>query len=230
MTNTTESFFQSNRGIMSETELEKVSQTRILLVGLGGLGGHLANSLTRLGIHSIVLVDDDRFSSSNLNRQLFSSTENLGEYKTDVVLRELKKINPDIELVAYHLPVQDIEVSVFDTVDLIIDAVDEIKTKLFLETMGKEHHKPLLHGAIGGWYGQMGISLPGSNLIHDFYGGAGKGLEKALGSPTFIPPIIANMMVAEMIKFLLGRSPNLANQMMMADLLNHEMRIVSKAR
>ena len=84
MTQIMESLFKGNRGILSETELEKVSQTRILLVGLGGLGGHLVNSLARLGVRSLMLVDYDRFSPTNLNRQLFSSTETLGKYKADV--------------------------------------------------------------------------------------------------------------------------------------------------
>jgi len=230
MNNITENLFQGNRGIMSDAELEKVSKTRILLVGLGGLGGHLANSLTRLGIHAIALVDDDRFSVSNLNRQLFSSTETLGKYKTEAVSKELMKINPEIELTSYPIRIQEIDTAVFGKIDLIIDAVDDIKTKLYLEAVGKKHRIPLLHGAIGGWYGQIGLSLPGSNLLSDFYGDAPRGLEKALGSPTFIPPVIANLMIAEMIKFLCGRFPNLANQLMMVDVLNHDSRVVFKAR
>ena len=221
-------FLRCNRGIMSDIELEKIAGSRILLVGLGGLGGHIANSLVRLGVRSIAVVDFDHFTVPNLNRQLFSSLENIGKHKVDVIIENLVGINPKSEIIAYHVPVQEIDVSAFDETDMIIDAVDTIETKLWLEKVAQAHNKPLLHGAIGGWYGQVGISLPNSNLLHNFYQGANDGLERTLRCPTFVPPIIANIMVAEMVKYLLGRSPNLANQIMMVDMLHNDSRIVMK--
>ncbi len=220
--------FVQNAGIMSDMEMEKVASTRVLLVGLGGLGGFVASSLARLGVRSLVLVDYDRFSTSNLNRQLFSSIDTLGKPKVDVLVSELKKINPDMEITAFFDTVHNLKSSVFENVALIIDAVDQIQTKLFLETIGEKHHKPLLHGAVGGWYGQVGISLPGSHLLHDFYGLSPEGLEKTMGSPTFIPPIIANLMVAEFIKYITHRPGVLANQILMVDTLNNNEKIVFK--
>lgn len=213
---------------MSESEMEKVASTRILLVGLGGLGGFVANSLARLGVKSLVLVDYDRFSTSNLNRQLFSSVDTLGKSKVDVLVGELKKVNPDIEITAFLDSVYNLDASVYEKVGMIIDAVDEIKTKLYLETVCEKHHLPLLHGAVGGWYGQLGISLPASHLLHDFYGASKEGLEKTMGAPTFIPPIIANLMIAEFIKYFTHRTGVLSNQILMVDTLNHSEKIVFK--
>jgi molybdopterin-synthase adenylyltransferase len=218
--------FEKNTGIMTMAEMEKIAQTRVLLVGLGGLGGFVASSLARLGVRSLVLVDYDRFSSSNLNRQLYSSVDTLGKSKVDVLVGELKKINPDIEITAFLDSVYNLDASVYEKVGLIIDAVDEIKTKLFLENVGEKHRKPLLHGAVGGWYGQVGISLPGSQLLHDFYGNFSEGLEKTMGAPTFIPPIIANLMIAELIKFVNHRPATLTNKIMMVDTLNNVEKIV----
>jgi len=218
--------FEKNTGIMTIAEMEKIAQTRVLLVGLGGLGGFVASSLARLGVRSLVLVDYDRFSSSNLNRQLYSSVDTLGKSKVDVLVGELKKINPDIEITAFLDSVYNLDASVYEKVGLIIDAVDEIKTKLFLENVSEKHHKPLLHGAVGGWYGQVGISLPGSLLLHDFYGSFSEGLEKTMGAPTFIPPIIANLMIAELIKYVNHRPGTLTNKIMMVDTLNNVEEIV----
>lgn len=218
--------FEKNTGIMTMAEMEKIAQTRVLLVGLGGLGGFVASSLARLGVKSLVLVDYDRFSPSNLNRQLYASVDTLGKSKVDVLVGELKKINPDIEITAFLDSVYNLDASVYEKVGLIIDAVDEIKTKLFLETISEKHHNPLLHGAVGGWYGQVGISLPGSSLLHDFYGIVSEGLEKTMGAPTFIPPIVANLMVAEMIKFVNRRPGVLTNKIMMVDTLNNVEKIV----
>ncbi len=228
MTFPSDNRFEKNTGIMTLAEMEKIAQTRVLLVGLGGLGGFVASSLARLGVRSLVLVDYDRFSTSNLNRQLYASLDTLGKSKVDVLVGELKKINPDIEITAFLDSVYNLDASVYEKVGLIIDAVDEIKTKLFLETIGEKHHKPLLHGAVGGWYGQVGISLPGSHLLQDFYGSSSDGLEKSLGAPTFIPPIIANLMIAELIKFIAHRPGVLTNKIMMVDTLNNVEKIVFK--
>lgn len=220
--------YEKNKGIMNEEEMEKIAQTRVLLVGLGGLGGFVASSLARLGVRSVVLVDYDRFSTSNLNRQLYSSVDTLGKSKVDVLVTELKKINPDIGITAFLDSVYNLDDAVFEKVGIVIDAVDEIKTKLFLETLSEKHHKPLLHGAVGGWYGQVGVSLPGSHLLHDFYGASVQGLEKTMGAPTFIPPIIANLMVAEFIKYVAPRPGVLTNQILMVDTLNNSESIVFK--
>ncbi len=218
--------FQENFGIMSLEEWKKIANTKVLLVGLGGLGGHIANSLARIGVKSLVLVDYDRFDISNLNRQLFSSLAVVGRYKATVLVEELKKINSDIRITSYETPAQELNDSVFDDVDIIIDAVDDIQSKLFLESLGSSHHKPLLHGAVGGWYGQIGIALPGSNLLKELYANSEVGLEQTLKSPTFTPAVVANMMVGELIKYVLGNKNALANKIMMIDLLNNECRIV----
>jgi molybdopterin/thiamine biosynthesis adenylyltransferase len=220
--------FENNLGIMSPDEWEKLAQTRILLVGLGGLGGHIAASLVRLGIRSMILVDFDRFELSNLNRQLFSSHATIGKFKTDVVQEELKKMNPGLELAVHRIPVEKLDPPVFDAVDLIIDAVDGIPTRLFLQNIATMHQKPLLHGAVGGWYGQIGLLLPGTSLLSEMYQDASEGIGSSLGSPTFTPAVVANLMVAEFVKYSLGRPQALVNQIMTIDLLNHEYRVVCR--
>jgi len=64
---------EKNFGIFSPAELSKIAKTRVLIVGLGGIGGYLANALARLGVRQLTLVDFDKFKVTNLNRQLFSS-------------------------------------------------------------------------------------------------------------------------------------------------------------
>jgi molybdopterin/thiamine biosynthesis adenylyltransferase len=220
--------YVANLGIMTPVEWERLAKTRVLLVGLGGLGGHLANSLVRLGIRSLTLVDFDRFDESNLNRQLFSTPDAIGRFKADVLCEELKKINSNLELKKNCVMVQEVDSAIFETTDVIIDAVDDIKTKLYLETMGKNHLKPVLHGAVGGWYGQVGILTPGSNLLSQIYQDATAGIEQIQGSPTFTPAVVANMMAGELVKYILRRSEALIDQILMIDLLHHEYRIVCR--
>jgi tRNA A37 threonylcarbamoyladenosine dehydratase len=75
--------YWNNLGIMSSMELDAIQNKKIMIVGLGGLGGHVADSLVRLGVSRIMLVDFDVFEVSNLNRQLYSTHENIGEYKVN---------------------------------------------------------------------------------------------------------------------------------------------------
>lgn len=220
--------FERNLGIMSESEWVSLSNSKVLIVGLGGLGGHIADSLVRLGVRSIILVDYDRFDPTNLNRQLYSSTETIGKFKVDVIFEAMGKLNPEVELSKYCLRVQDLDPVVFECVDIIIDAVDDIETKLFLEKTASRYQKPLLHGAVGGWYGQIGLLMPGSFLLKGLYEDASVGAERWLGSPTFTPAVVANMMVSEWVKYVLHRPEVLIDQIMMIDLLHHQYRVVIK--
>ena len=220
--------FSKNLGILSEKEWLALSKTKILIIGLGGLGGYLANSLIRLGIRELILIDPDQFSSSNLNRQLFSSHDSIGKFKVEVVKSELLKISSNLDIEIHKDCVQNLDVNTFDKIDIIVDCVDDIPTKLFLEEKASIHLKPLLHGAIGGWYGQIGIALPGSNLLHEMYGNQDSGLETSLRSPTFMPAVVANLMVSELVKFFLNKTEVLRNQIMMIDVLNHEYKVIYK--
>jgi len=214
--------FQENEGILSKEDSNALKKTKVLLVGVGGLGGYIANSLVRLGVHTLVMVDFDTFDVSNLNRQLFSTQKNIGREKVDIVKDELKDVNLFTKIVSLNCRVESLDRDVYNQIDLIIDAVDNIPTKLYIETIASTYKKPLLHGAVGGWYGQYGIILPESNLLHQLYENHAHGLEKTLKSPTFTPGVIANCMVSEFVKYITNKQGVLINQLMMIDLLHNE--------
>ncbi|MBU1141197.1 MAG: ThiF family adenylyltransferase [Firmicutes bacterium] len=218
--------FQDNLGILSIKDYNQIKKSHILLVGLGGLGGYIAHGLVRLGVESLILVDFDIFQLSNLNRQLFSNHLNLNLNKTAVIKQALLEINPNVKITIYTQKIETIDIEVFRDIDIIIDGVDDIFVKCYLEKLGVALNKPLLHGAIGGWYGQLGFIMPGSNLLSELYGKNHHGIEKTLKSPTFTPAIVANMMIGEFVKFVIGDSHTLINQIMMIDLLNHDYQIV----
>ena len=92
-----------------------------MIVGLGGLGGHLADNLVRLGVSKLMLVDFDVFEVSNLNRQLYSTQHNIGDYKVHVLREQLQKINQDCL----------IEVSIEKIEDLLIENLrDALKSPI----------------------------------------------------------------------------------------------------
>jgi molybdopterin/thiamine biosynthesis adenylyltransferase len=111
-------------------------------------------------------------------------------------------------------------------VDLIFDCLDAIPSRLNLQEVGERLNIPIIHGAIGGWYGQVAIVWPGSKLLSNVYGTRQEGIEKTLGNPPFTPPFIASLMVSEGIKVLLGKKER-ENTLFFADLLNNQWHRVS---
>ncbi len=220
--------FEPILGILSPEQFARIEATTVLLVGLGGLGGHVANGLVRLGVKRLFLVDDDVFEEKNLNRQLFATHDTIGHYKVDAVKQALLSVNPDAELFVFRKRIEQIESSVIAGSDLIVDGVDDIKTKCLIEAMAKAHGKPLLHGAIGGWYGQLGLILPGADLLKMLYGDQEAGLEKVLKCPTFTPAVVANLMVSEFVKFVTDQKGVLRNRILSVDVLNHSYDILLK--
>jgi len=220
--------YSRNMGIMSNDELQKFVSTKALIVGVGGLGGYIASSLARIGVSSIVIVDFDSFDESNLNRQLYASFKTLNESKVEVVKKGLLDINPKIEITALHMKFDEsFDHANFKDVDIVFDAVDNIKSKVLLERFCTDLNIPLIHGAIAGWYGQIGIIMPGSNILNKLYKDSDHGIESELMSPTFTPAIIGNMMISEFVKYTLKKEA-LINQILYVDLLTHEYRIMYK--
>ena len=218
--------YSRNMGIMNHEEFVTIKNTRVLIVGIGGLGGHVAVSLVRLGVENLTFVDFDIFEISNLNRQLFSSTLTLDKSKVAVAKEKLLEINPDVNITTITSKYdKDIDPSLYDEIDIVFDAVDNIETKLIMEDHCTKYNKPLIHGAIGGWYGQLGIIMPNAYILKAIYQDKTKGLEDTLKSPTFTPGIVANLMVSEFIKFITNKNA-LVNKILQIDILNHEYRII----
>ena len=90
-----------NIGLVKLREQEKLRNTPIAVLGVGGLGGSLAEQLIRSGCEQIIICDNDKFEESNLNRQL-CTRKDIGKYKIDVIEQYLKEINPDIGLRKYY--------------------------------------------------------------------------------------------------------------------------------
>ncbi len=220
--------YSRNMGIMNDSELKKFIFTKVLVVGVGGLGGYIASSLARIGVSSITIVDYDDFDESNLNRQMFSTLSSISKSKVEVVKQGLLEINPNLNIKAIHTKLDDsFDITNFENIDIVFDAVDNIESKVLLEKYCNTFNIPLIHGAIAGWYGQLGIIMPGSGILSELYKDKKHGIESELMSPTFTPGIIGNMMISEFTKFILKKE-SLINQILYVDLLDHEYRIMFK--
>jgi len=216
--------YTRNASTIRPEETQKLHDCRVAVIGLGGLGGYVAEMLARAGVGHIVGVDRDRFEVTNLNRQLFSTEENLGLPKAEEAAKRIKAVNPQTDF----LPVWT-EVTAKNAYDLLegchlaVDCCDNIATRLAVEEAAHRREIPLVHGAIGGWFGQVGVSRPGDRLIARLYEGAeASGAEQELGCPPFIPAAVAAFQVAEILKVLLGKEEALRGEVLYLDLLHQQ--------
>ena len=216
--------YSRNMKMLSAEENASLRKVCVAVIGCGGLGGGIIEMLARLGIGRIIAVDGDVFEPSNLNRQLLSHMENLGMSKAQAAVDRIKLVNPEVQVI----PVQEILTLdngplLLEGAQIIVDAVDRIGTRLMLQEVAEKMALPLVHGAIGGWYGQVMTVLPGDRTLSLIYGDEKThGIEKDLGNPSFTPAMVGAIQVSEVVKLIIGRGEVLRHKMLYIDLYEQD--------
>ena len=132
--------YSRTRLLLGETGVERLRNAKVILFGLGGVGGYAAEALARSGIGHIDLVDDDTVSLTNLNRQLLATHSTIGKYKVDVAAERIRDIDPTIQVRTYktfYLPETAAQFD-FSQYDYVLDAIDTVTGKLALIQQAKE--------------------------------------------------------------------------------------------
>ena len=238
--------YDRNIGTISEEEQELLAAKAVCVVGCGGLGGNVIEGLVRMGVGRLTVVDCDCFEETNLNRQVLSNEQNLGKSKAVEAVEQMAVINSDVRVDAIEARLD--RSSAWEIVaghDVVVDALDNIEARLILERACEVEEIPLVHGAIGGWNGQVTVVMPGAKVLEEIYGPVGNsgsdGSSRDDGSnscaeteceadkptnPPFTPAVVAAMEAAETIKLLLGREEVLAGKILTLDLLNNEYEVI----
>ena len=205
---------------LTEAECEILKRKRVLVVGCGGLGGHIIDQLARIGIGSLRVVDGDVFEPSNLNRQLLSNVHLLGVNKAKVAADHVARVNPDVvaEAVQAFLT-EDNAAQLLCDCDIVMDALDNIATRKVLAAACEQANIPYVYGAIQGWVAQAAISMPEDRLIDTLYPEEIEIKDKSVLS--FTPALCASMQTALCINLLIGRSVE-TGTIYYFDLLNQE--------
>ncbi len=222
--------YQRNRQGFTIDQQLKLFRSRVAVIGSGGLGGYVIEELARLGIGTIVAVDPDVFVEHNLNRQLLSTPEMLGYPKVKAARERVGTVNPAVTLIAHHLALTRANGRhILNGVDLAVDALDNLSTRLDLAEECEDLKIPLVHGAIGGWYGVVLSQMPGDRTLQETFANIRSkgGIEKQLGNPSFTPAVIASLEVAEVCKILLGIGDPLRKRILTVDLLTMQMEDIS---
>lgn len=215
--------YTRNKKTLSDEDQLKLSTSCVAIVGCGGLGGYIAEELARLGVGRLVLIDGDRLEVSNLNRQIMSSELNIGQWKVEAARDRLQSVNSEVQVEGIRGWFEEAKGSkLFREVDLVCDALDSMPTRVALERLCHQMKLPLVFASIAGWFGQIGVSLPGDFSVLSLYGRGEQGVEKTWGNPAFTPAVLASLSVVEAVKLLVGRPSSLRHAWLHVDLLTME--------
>ena len=219
--------YEKNLGSIGISGQMRLLESRIILVGLGGLGGYLLEDLARAGVGRIAGVDPDIFCETNLNRQLLAEEANLGKKKIVEAENRLKKINKTVEFTGFAVRFGELPEKMCRECDLVFDCLDNIKDRLILTGRCSAASIPLVHGAIAGWCGEVAVIWPGTRVLEKTYRSSNKGIEKHTGTPPFTAALTASLMAAEGIKVLTGKNTAKKQKMLFFDLLQDEWQTIN---
>ena len=142
-----------NVGVVGQ---KKILNSKVLIVGVGGLGCPIADSLSRAGVGTIGIVDFDKINFSNIHRQNLYNSKDIGKYKVDVVKEKIKSINPFTKIKTYKKKITEKNLNnIIKIFDIIVDGSDNFKTKFLLNKYSIKYKKNLIIGAISKFDGHV---------------------------------------------------------------------------
>ena len=209
--------YERNIGVLTREEQELLRTKRAVITGCGGLGGYIAEFLARIGLGHLTLIDGDTFAASNLNRQLASLETNLGKNKAAETAKRLLQVRADLSVKAvdFFLNEENAE-KLLKEHDVILDALDSIKTRLLVEKTASLLGIPLVHGAVNGWNAQICTVFPGDFTLSALYTENSESGKP--GVLSFTPAFCASLQVSEAVKVLLNKGNVLRRKLLVVDL------------
>jgi molybdopterin/thiamine biosynthesis adenylyltransferase len=195
------------------------------VVGLGGLGGTVAEVLARMGVGRLTLVDGDRFEESNLNRQLLSTVDGLGQLKSEAAQARVGRINPSVDVNALtEFVTADNAGAVLEGCNVVVDCLDNLRTRFVVEDACRRIGCPLVSAAVAGASGHVTTIFPEDTGLRLIYGEPGqlplKGAETALGTLPHAVVFLATLECAEVVKIILKKGSLLRHKLLVADLMD----------
>ena len=209
---------------------KKLMNTKIAIVGVGGLGCPVAQSLVTAGIGKLVLIDGDDVELSNLHRQPLHGADDIGKKKVNSAKESLNKINSEttIKIVDDYLDEQN-GLDLLKNCDVIIDATDNIETRQLIDRYSKETNVPMVYGGLYRWEGQVAVlNVDGSPGYRELFPDPPSGGDTCAdaGVLGMLPGIIGNIQALEAVKLIVGITPNLVGKLLIYDGKSHRTEII----
>ena len=207
---------------------QKLLDSRVLIIGLGGLGSPAAMYLAAAGIGRLVLNDFDAVDLSNLQRQIAHDTDNLGLSKVESAKHTLLRMNPDIQIEAINHRLEGEELAQeIAASDVVLDCTDNFATRFAVNRACVTSKTPLVSGAVIRFEGQITVFTPGvddSPCYNCLYPDQGELEETCVRNGVIapLPGIIGSMQALEAIKLIIGIGQSLSGRLLLLDALSME--------
>ena len=212
---------------------KKIIQSKVLIIGMGGLGCPVAEFLTRAGVGSIGIIDSDNVDLSNIHRQTLYTTKDIGKYKVKVLKKKLNLINKEVKVKIYNKKADDKNLkNIINKYDIVVDGSDNFKTKFLLNKFSLKFKKKLVVGAISKFDGHIftfDFNKKNTPCLKCFYQTEPSDQflncesEGILGSTA---SIVGSIQANEVLKIILGIGKNLKSNIFILDFLNLNFRKV----
>lgn len=204
-----------------EKKQAKLKNSSVLIAGAGGLGSPAALYLAAAGVGRLIVCDHDKVELSNLNRQILHGTGDIGRNKSESALQSLSDLNNDIQIETHSLTLDQKNIRELAAgVDLMLDCLDNIKTRLVLNAYSIEQNVAIIHAGVDGWTGQLSfLHPPETPCMACLFEEAedDRGPTPILGA---IAGIVGSTQALEAIRYLTGQADTLKNTLLYFDGLN----------
>ena len=203
----------------------KLKQSKVCVVGVGGLGNPIVTRLAAMGVGTLRIVDRDVIELSNLHRQTMFNEDDVGQVKVETAAKKLRKLNPDIVVEELPISINDYTaLDVVDGCDVVVDALDSVDARYALNKACIEKKIPFVTGAAVGVTGQSFTILPKeSACYHCLFPSLDEDSMPTCsieGVHPSILSIVGGIEVSEAVKIITGKEPSLKNKVLHIDLEN----------
>jgi adenylyltransferase/sulfurtransferase len=200
----------------------KLKQTKVAVVGAGGLGCPVLQYLTSVGVGTIGIIDFDTVEVSNLHRQVLYSTNDIGKQKVEIAIKKLSEQNPFINFISHPcLLNEENATTILSDYDIVVDGCDNFLTRYIVNDTCVKLNKPLVYGSILGYQGQLAVfNYMGSKNLRDIFPEAPNAEDVPSCSENgvlgTVPAIIGSMMAQEALEVIFEK-PSLINSYLVFD-------------
>src|SRR5438477_7228792 len=214
----------------------KLLDSRVLLIGAGGLGSPAAFYLAAAGVGTIGIIDADVVDESNLQRQILHNTKRVGQYKAESARETIEALNPDVKVITYIERLDETNVRrIIADYDVILDGTDNFPTRYLLNDAAILENKPVVHGSVFRFEGQLTVFKPHEGPCYRCLYPEPPPPELAPscaegGVLGVLPGIVGSLQASETLKLALGIGETLAGRLLLFDALSTEFSEVTLRR
>ena len=217
-----------SKGITVEAQ-EKLFNSKVLVMGAGGLGSNVIMNLCAMGVGQIKIIDDGIVEESDFNRQIIHKAKNIGRARVLSAKDWINEFNPDVRVEVDKIKINELNYyNLINDYDVIVDCFDSYEAKFMMNEIALRHDKVLVHGRVSGFSGQVTTIVPGKSGC----------LACIIQKPAFFKPekkceissvitTIAGMQANEVLKVITGIGEPLLNRIVIFDGLKGEFRHIS---